>query len=84
MLLIRLRLEKIISDNFTISVSPNPATDVVNIVGVDAVESVELFSLSGLYVSCRVDNASINVSDLASGEYVVVINHSLRGRFVKK
>lgn len=73
-----------LSDDFTISVSPNPATDVVNIVGVDAVESVELFSLSGLYVSCRVDNASINVSDLASGEYVVVINHSLKGRFVKK
>jgi len=57
------------------SVFPNPATDVIHISnGVDAIENVKVTDLNGRVVkesSLVVDQAQINISDLAQGVYIL-------------
>ncbi len=73
-----------------VSVWPNPVQDVLNIQSADAVESVEVFNLSGQNVlNVRLlGNLSLDVSSLNAGIYVVKVNfaagNSAFSKFIKK
>lgn len=69
-------------------VYPNPATDVVNVEAAEAIESIAVFNISGAMVNASSNvngnNATINVSELASGIYFVRINNGAAVRIIKK
>ena len=68
-------VEEVSATNFV--VYPNPANDVVNIANVNALNNVEIVDLNGRTVkSVKFDGATeaqINISDLASGLYIMNI-----------
>lgn len=66
-------VESNVVDNSVVSVYPNPATDVVYIDSQD-VESIEVYSISGQLVGKNKDANSINVSNLAKGNYILRIS----------
>ncbi|MCM1331976.1 MAG: thiol protease/hemagglutinin PrtT [Bacteroides sp.] len=59
-----------------ISVSPNPATDIVTVNSPDAISLIEIYSLSGMHMAsvnpCHTE-ASIDVANYPAGHYVVRI-----------
>lgn len=57
-----------------ISIYPNPATDVLNIVGVDNDCRVTVYSPTGKLLICA-NNATVDVSHLQSGIYIVRIEN---------
>lgn len=71
-------------DGASLSIYPNPVVDAISFAGVESVESVEIISMNGASVPCAVVNGSVNVSNLAAGEYVVIVNKTISGKFIKK
>ena len=68
-------------------VYPNPANDVVNVKNGAAIESIALYSMSGAQVNAQPvvegNNATLNVSGLASGVYMLKVNDQAV-RLIKK
>lgn len=56
-----------------VAVYPNPVKDVLNIYGVNALNTVEVYNMLGQKVK-EVSTTTVNVSDLESGVYLVKIN----------
>ncbi len=71
-------------DGASLSIYPNPVVDAISFAGVESVESVEVISMNGAKVPVAVVNGTVNVSNLAAGEYVVIVNNSISGKFIKK
>jgi hypothetical protein len=67
----------------SISIYPNPATDVLNISGVEGVTSLVINDINGRTIKTVNDASSINVSDLTAGVYFVNIT-SENGNVTKK
>ena len=55
-----------------VKIYPNPATDYVTVEGGE-VKSIEIYSLAGALVASEKAEATIGVSDLANGTYVVKV-----------
>ena len=69
-----------------ISVYPNPATDILNIDGIDGSCRATVYSLTGQILICESDS-KINVSSLQSGIYIIQIENgsqSVTLKFVKQ
>ncbi|MBN1118367.1 MAG: T9SS type A sorting domain-containing protein [Bacteroidales bacterium] len=65
---------------------PNPANNVVNFRNVEGVSSIEIINLVGQtvkVVDVTADNVTVNVADLAAGNYFARLN-SIKGSFVEK
>ena len=65
-------------DNIAVelSVFPNPANDIINIVSSETISEIEIVNVMGQVVrrlEVNTDNAVCNVGDLTSGVYVVRI-----------
>lgn len=69
------------------SVYPNPAVDVLNVNATEEIESIAIFALNGATVASQANvdgnQATIDVSGLAPGIYVVKVNNTAI-RFIKK
>ena len=82
-----LSAEKFFTENFTLY--PNPTTDVLNITsknGLNATE-IRITDLSGKVVKVQKDASTVNVSDLASGTYLIDITTKegkATSKFIKK
>lgn len=60
-----------------ISVYPNPANDMVNVEASSLISNIEIFSISGQKIgeyAANGNNASINISSLSNGLYLMKIN----------
>ncbi|MBO7607802.1 MAG: T9SS type A sorting domain-containing protein [Paludibacteraceae bacterium] len=68
----------------TLTVYPNPVQDEIAFSGIDDIETVEIVSLTGAKISCPVVDGKVNVAKLAAGEYVIVVNKTISGKFIKK
>ena len=84
-----LKGEGIAENAAAFNIYPNPATDRVVIETEATIESVTIYSITGVMVYSEVDfnNNTINVSDLASGVYVMKVrteNGEALQRFIKK
>ena len=55
-----------------VKIFPNPATDYVTVEGND-VKSIEVYSLAGALVAVEKGEATLNVSNLAKGTYLVKV-----------
>ncbi len=79
--------EEFFKTNF--SLYPNPATDVLNIQSKNgwAIENISIIDISGRTVKTQKGSESINVSDLASGTYMIDIvtkEGKATSKFIKK
>ena len=74
--------------NISLTIYPNPATDVITIATDEQVTSVELFSAIGQKINVTTNaKQQINISDLAAGAYSLIIhttNGNMQKRFVKE
>ena len=68
------------------TISPNPATNVLNITTADKIETVSIYSVNGALVRTDVKN-SINISDLNKGMYLLTVQTNkgiTQTRFIKE
>lgn len=75
------------SKNISVSIYPNPASEIVNINSVKQVDKVEIYNALGQIVLSDVANNSVNISSLSKGVYymtVVVENEIVTTKFVKR
>lgn len=74
-------------DHAALSVYPNPAVEVLYVKGVDAIENVAVYSVTGQLQNTLFKNDEVNVSGLASGMYIVHIktaDGTVEKKFIKK
>ena len=81
--------EAIAENEAAFNIYPNPAVDRVVIETEATIEAVTIYTLTGVMVYSEVDfnNNTINVSDFASGVYVMKVrteNGEVVKRFIKK
>ena len=81
-------LSAISATGYSLSVYPVPATTAVTVTSPEAIESVRIFSTAGAEVA-RVAGEkdytqSVDVSTLAPGVYLLVVNEQAPLRIVKK
>lgn len=70
------------SNNLKFNLYPNPASDILNIEFNEAIKSVEIYSLHGQKV-IETNQTEINISNLASGMYIVKVQ-DLNGSYATK
>jgi len=72
----------------TMTISPNPAKDVLSITSTEAIEQVSIYNVNGALISVISENTnSVNVSELVNGMYILVVktnNGISHSRFVKE
>ena len=75
-------------DLSNITIYPNPATEFINITGLENIKSVRIISSEGKLVSTSLNTKNINISKIPSGIYFVEIETNLstikRIKFIKK
>lgn len=71
-------------DSKSLSIYPNPVVEAISFDGVESIESVKIVSMNGAAVECAVVDGKVNVSNLAAGEYVIIVNNAISGKFIKK
>ena len=71
-------------DSKSLSVYPNPVQNQISFSGIEDIETVDIVSLNGKVASFPVVDGMVNVSKLAAGEYVIIVNKSITGKFIKK
>jgi len=69
--------------NTTISVFPNPTADILQIKSSQPIESVQLFTMEGKQLLNVQNRATIDISQLKSGMYVLTIK-TQKGTIIKK
>lgn len=61
-----------LTDKLTISIYPNPASDVINIVGWNTIKQMQLYNVSGRKVAgWQTAQPTININNLNSGTYIL-------------
>ena len=70
-----LGLNDISASNEVIAVYPNPTNGIINISGVDKVDAIKVFSISGQLVKETVNTNIIDLSSERSGLYLIEIQH---------
>jgi hypothetical protein len=76
-----------IIDNEEITIYPNPSIDVLYINSNSSITKVNIITLEGKTISTKIENRSINISNLKSGIYIIDIetpSKSHRLYFVKQ
>lgn len=78
-------------ENHSIQIFPNPSNSSLNVQATDIIKDVTLFDMSGRQLYQKAfssDNALLDISGLASGQYVVKLSfetaHPVFSRFVKE
>lgn len=75
-------------DQSQITIYPNPATEYINITGLDNIKSVKILSIDGKLISSFKNSEKINISKITAGVYFVeiVTDRSTinRIKFIKK
>jgi Secretion system C-terminal sorting domain len=73
-------------DATSVSLFPNPATDILNVTGVDGITSLVINDINGRTIKTVNNASSINVSDLNTGVYFINIateNGNITKKFMK-
>ncbi len=83
-------VESVLADKTTsLRVYPNPVVDEMTVETTDDIHSVAIYNLAGATVmlnNCYVDGnrAKVDVASLPAGIYLVEVNNSIVGKFIKK
>lgn len=74
------------SSALSLKISPNPTTDLVKISGINKIDNVRIFDMTGKIV-IEAKSSDINVKDLSSGQYIVNVysgNEVISRKLIKK
>ncbi len=79
-------IKEVVSDIKTVSVYPNPTTEILNIAIGEALNSykVQIFDMAGSVVMTAANTKTLNVSQLGSGNYIVKIISDDKQVFVSR
>lgn len=82
-------VEDAVTETNKISIYPNPATDFINITAGEQINEISIFAISsGSLVQktqgTGTNNASIDISDLSAGVYLVKVNSATPVKIIKK
>lgn len=70
--------------NQSFSLYPNPATNIINIIGDEEVSNVEVFDIQGSKINIPFENGRLSVQGLSTGVYFLKINKQYTFKFIKK
>ncbi|CAM3542351.1 T9SS type A sorting domain-containing protein [Aequorivita lipolytica] len=70
-------------NQLSITLHPNPTRGLLNIESNEPIEVIKIYTLNGLFIK-ETTNSLVNVSELKSGLYIVVISNKFKNRVVKK
>lgn len=72
--------------NNTVKIHPNPASNIINLLNVEALENYTIFNILGVKVAEGTigSNNTIDIQQLKSGIYIVQLKNGKALRFVKK
>jgi hypothetical protein len=62
------------TQNVTLKVIPNPATNKIKIIFSEPIKSIKLYSITGSFINKQLINGYIDVSDLPIGVYFLSVN----------
>ena len=68
-----LGLGDVIIDASLYKIYPNPAKDFIRVQGIDSIDEIKIYSVLGSLEKTIYNNDHINISDLSSGVYIVVV-----------
>ena len=83
-------VESVLADKVaSLRVYPNPVVEEMTIETSDDIQSVAIYNMAGAMVMfnhCYVDgnSAKVDVASLPAGIYLVEVNNSIVGKFIKK
>ncbi|MEP7256272.1 MAG: T9SS type A sorting domain-containing protein, partial [Ferruginibacter sp.] len=61
-----------LTEKITISIYPNPASEIINIAGWDKIKQMQLYDMSGRKINeWKIVQSTINVNSLANGTYIL-------------
>lgn len=66
-----------------VSLYPNPANTIVTIKGIDTINNIKVYDLSGKWILSQTTNI-VDISHLESGMYFVTINNSITKKLIKE
>ena len=66
-----------------IKIYPNPTSDILNIEGLE-VEKVDIYDAKGSLVQKTLNNNQVDISNLSSGNYILIINDQHKENIIKK
>ena len=73
----------LITENKKLKVFPNPATESVKLTFTFPIRDFKMYNISGLLINKELIQGQIDVSDLPTGMYIIVVDHQ-RCKFLKK
>lgn len=65
----------IVNQNVILKIIPNPAIDKIKILFSEPIKSIKLYSMNGSLIKRQVLNGYVDVSDLQSGIYILILNN---------
>lgn len=68
----------------TVSIYPNPVQDILTINALDTINSVEIFNINGQKMYARLNNNTVDVTNLSSGVYLLNVELSNGSKEVMK
>ncbi len=74
---------KQISSNQDITIFPNPAKNKIRIENCESIKSIELYNSIGRQITQKFASNSIDISNLTSGFYTVIVNKTNSCKFIK-
>lgn len=77
-------IASVTNDEKTLCLYPNPVYNEISFADIEDIQSVEIAPLNGAVKAYKVVNNKVNVSNLAAGEYVIIVNKNISGKFIKK
>ena len=73
----------LITENKKLKVFPNPATESVKLTFTFPIRDFKMYNISGLLINKELIQGQIDVSDLPTGMYIIVVDHQ-HCKFLKK
>lgn len=73
-------------DNSSMTLYPNPVTDMLSVSGIDNVASIKVYSIVGALIKEVNNTNTIDVSSLSPGLHIIEVNNGQKrmGKFIKK
>ncbi|MEM5563727.1 T9SS type A sorting domain-containing protein [Psychroserpens sp. AS72] len=78
-----LSIDEVMLEDSSITIYPNPTSDVINIITTTEIDTIELFDVTGKRVLSKSQTNKIKVNHLPIGVYLLKV-YSARGSFTKK
>lgn len=71
-------------DNLDVRISPNPVSDIVNIISSNKISDIEVRDLAGILIASSKNTDNVDISNANTGLYIVIITDKEGKRYAEK